>query len=82
MKKIILILSFLLTLTFTGCKIPTPDERKRMEEESRKIDEANIRNELHTVDYDGHSYIIYESYKRGGIIHNPDCPCHQIGGES
>ena len=30
---------------------------------------------LETVNYKGHSYIIYKGYKQGGILHDPDCQC-------
>ncbi len=32
------------------------------------------------VEYNGHKYIIYKGVRKGGIIHDPDCPCHQKGG--
>lgn len=32
---------------------------------------------IKTVNYRGHSYILYSEYKTGGgITHDPDCPCH------
>ena len=31
------------------------------------------------VEYNGHKYIIYKGVRKGGIIHDPDCPCHQKG---
>ena len=31
------------------------------------------------VEYNGHKYIIYKGIQKGGIIHDPDCPCHQKG---
>jgi hypothetical protein len=32
---------------------------------------------LHTIQYEGHSFILYDggSYA-GGITHHPDCNCH------
>ncbi|MDE6330066.1 MAG: hypothetical protein K2L83_05060 [Muribaculaceae bacterium] len=34
-----------------------------------------------TAEYRGHSYIIYKGIEKGGITHDPDCPCHKKGGE-
>lgn len=29
-------------------------------------------------EYNGHKYILFEEYERwGGIVHDPDCPCHK-----
>ena len=34
-----------------------------------------------SAEYNGHKYIIYKGRYNGGITHDPDCPCHQKGGE-
>lgn len=82
MKKIkpTLTLLALFALTLTGCKKPTPEERQQMRERLQKIDETNTRDDLHTIEYNGHSYIIYKGRYKGGITHNPDCPCREKGG--
>lgn len=80
MKKLTLTLLSLLALT--GCKKPTPEERQQIQERLQKIDEANLRDDLHTVDYNGHSYIIYQGRYKGGITHDPDCPCREKGEEN
>lgn len=57
----------LLTLALTGCI-------------SDKINEAetfSYDDSLITADYHGHRYIIYKGFKRGGITHDPDCPCRK-----
>lgn len=76
MNKTKLFLLALLALTLTGCKKPTPEERQQIQERLQKIDDENRRDDLHTVEYNGHSYIIYQSRYKGGITHDPDCPCH------
>ena len=77
MKKLFLTILALLALTMTGCKKPTPEERQQIQERKQKIDDEIRRNDLHTVEYNGHSYIIYQGRYKGGITHDPDCPCHQ-----
>lgn len=79
MKNLTLPLLALLALTLTGCKKPTPEERQQIQERLQKIDEANLRDDLYTVDYNGHSYIIYQGRYKGGITHDPDCPCRGKG---
>ena len=79
--KVTISILALLALTLTGCKKPTPKERQQIQERLQKIDDENLRGDLHTVEYNGHSYIIYQGRYKGGITHNPDCPCREKGGE-
>lgn len=72
MKKQTLTLLALLALTLIGCKEPTPEERQQIQERFQKIDDENRRDALHTVEYNGHSYIIYQGRYKGGITHDPD----------
>lgn len=81
-KKPTLIILALLALTLTGCEKPTPEERQQMQERLQKIDDEIRRNDLHTVEYNGHSYIIYQGRYKGGITHDPDCTCREKGGEN
>ena len=81
MKKPILTLFALLTLTLTGCKNTTSEERQQIQERLQKIDEEYLSDDLHTIEYNGHSYIIYQGRYKGGITHDPDCPCREKGGE-
>lgn len=82
MNKTKLLLLALLALTMTGCKKPTPEERQQIQERLQKIDDENLLDDLHTVEYNGHSYIIYKGSQKGGITHDPDCPCREKGGEN
>ena len=82
MKKLTLSILALLALTLTGCKKPTPEERQQIQERLQKIDDENRRDDLHTVEYNGHSYIIYQGRYKGGITHDPDCSCREKGGEN
>lgn len=81
-KKLLLTLFTLLALTLTGCEKPTPEERQQIQERLQKIDDENLRDDLHTVEYNGHSYIIYQGRYKGGITHDTDCPCQKKGGEN
>lgn len=38
------------------------------------------RDYFRTVEHEGHRYVIWERYGCGGIIHDPNCPCHKRAG--
>ena len=71
MKKITLTLLALLALTLTGCGQDQLGTNNRL----NSLDDAIMKAE-----YEGHSYIIYKGYRKGGITHDPDCQCHKKGG--
>lgn len=70
------------TIALTGCGGSTPEEREQTRKILQEIDDKNRRDDLHTVDYNGHSYIIYQGRYKGGITHDPDCPCRWLSTES
>lgn len=74
MKKPILTLLALLALTLTGCENPSANAQ------SQRIESSGIPESLEVVKFKGHSYILYKGYERGGITHDPDCPCREKGG--
>lgn len=73
MKKITLAILSLLALTLTGCGESKPG----LESTSGLFYE-----EITTTEYNGHRYILYKGSNRGGITHDPDCPCREKGGEN
>lgn len=75
MKKQTLTLLALLALTLTGCgyKHGEIDTSNRLN---------NADDALMKAEYEGHSYIIYKGSQKGGITHDPDCPCREKGGEN
>lgn len=71
MNKTKLLLLALLALTLTGC----------VEETKEQCDERYSRN-IKVITYKGHDYIVLSISKYcNGITHDPDCPCHEKGGE-
>lgn len=74
MKKSIISILVLLALTLTGCG--------RLGEADTNQNRLNdFDDALMKAEYDGHSYIIYKGLQKGGITHDPDCPCREKGGE-
>lgn len=73
MNKIKTTLLALCAIALTGCV-----------GKAGKVDtDPNLLNDFDDaivpVEYNGHKYIIYKGVRKGGIIHDPDCPCHQKG---
>lgn len=64
----------LLALTLAGC---TQGQIDANQNRLNDFDDALMKAE-----YDGHSYIIYKGINKGGITHDPDCPCREKGGEN
>lgn len=76
MKHLTTILAAVLcAVCLSGCEEQTPEQRQQY------IDNM-YDGYIETVNYRGHSYILYSEYRTGGgITHDPDCPCHKEGGE-
>lgn len=75
MKKPTLTLLALLALTLTGC------EDNRTPEQKQQYLDNKYGSRIKTVNYRGHSYILYSEFRTGGgITHDPDCPCREKGG--
>ncbi|MCH5237843.1 MAG: hypothetical protein J1E95_08610 [Muribaculaceae bacterium] len=72
---LLLILSVIIFLLLTGCGKIIEGDRKSQ----RDMENQAITNSLRTVNYNGHSYIIYReiygSKNFGGIAHDPECDC-------
>ena len=72
MKKLTTAILALLALTLTGC------EDSRTPEQKQQYLGNRYDGYIKTVNYRGHSYILYSEYRTGGgITHDPDCPCHK-----
>lgn len=75
MKKLTLTLfaMLVLALTLAGCG---DLEWKQGETDTNRIRLNNYDDAILQAEYHGHSYIIYKGSQKGGITHDPDCPCH------
>lgn len=71
MKRPTLTILALLVLTLTGC----------VSKDIREDSGFDRYDCITTAEHNGHSYIIYKGYRKGGITHDPDCPCHKKGGK-
>lgn len=73
MKKLTLTLLALLALTLTRCT------NKQISTDDSEL--STFGDRIISAEYKGHSYIIYKGIERGGITHDPDCPCWEKGGD-
>ena len=71
MKKLTILFLSLLALTLTGCGQGQLGTNNR---------QNSLNDAIMKAEYEGHSYIIYKGYRKGGITHDPDCQCHKKGG--
>lgn len=71
-KRLFVILTALCAVALMGCEDNiTPVQKQRI------IDDI-YSSKIKTVNYRGHSYILYSEYRTGGgITHDPDCPCRE-----
>lgn len=67
----------LITLLFLGigCNEPTKNSNKGLKVEER-TDTGNYRVERDS--YKGHTYLIFQGWKKVGIVHDPDCVCGSV----
>ena len=77
MKKPTLTLLALLALTLTGCL--EDSQMGKVDTNQQWLNEVD--DKIVTAEYRGHSYIIYKGVEKGGITHDPDCPCREKGGK-
>ena len=40
-----------------------------------KFFKKNFPTFIYSIQIEGHNYIIFDSYQKGGIIHSESCPC-------
>lgn len=73
MKKLTLSILALLALTMMGCT------NKQISTDDSEL--STFGDRIISAEYKGHSYIIYKGIERGGITHDPDCPCREKGAE-
>lgn len=81
MKKPTLILLALLALTLTGCENIAVNAQP-----GQRVTNSQPRNNprMSRIYFDGHYYIKYDNRGRvssPSIVHDPDCPCREKGGE-
>lgn len=75
MKKLILTLLALFALTLMGCL--EDSQMGKVGTDQQWLNEVD--DKIVTAEYRGHSYIIYKGVEKGGIVHDPDCPCQEKG---
>lgn len=82
MKKLILTLLVLLALTLTGCENIAVNAQPRQRVRDNRSQNHPCMSRIY---FDGHYYVTYDNGGRvssPSIIHDPDCPCREKGGEN
>lgn len=84
MKKIFYIITIALLLV--SCYSDTTYETSYVDGTKEYVD-INFGEQwsenltVYRYEYDGHKYILFgDSEFNNGVVHDPDCPCHEQGG--
>lgn len=78
MKHLLLTLFALLALTLAGCENTTTSAQQRA-----VINQPQNHPCMSRIYFDGHYYVTYDAGGRvssPSIVHDPDCPCREKGG--
>ena len=74
----LLVLAFCMMMLglFTSCTVQTTPETESGEIYTSHQD-IQIPLQVTKQEFEGHTYILFTGTYRFGIVHDPDCPCHQ-----
>ena len=73
MKKILILL--VVTICFCGCGNTDIIKEEPTQNIIEKYYYKDSDEKLFTVEIEGHLYIIYKGFYKGGITHAEHCPC-------
>lgn len=64
-------------LCLAGCSVkddppPAPPEERYFKKSASTF--------IYSIEIEGHEYIIFDGFRKGGIIHSESCPCKKAGG--
>ena len=78
-------------LCLAGCEVNVdsasapPREKYFKESASTSPGERYFKKSAYTfiysIEIEGHEYIIFDGFRKGGIIHSESCPCRKGGAE-
>ena len=61
-------------LCLSGCEEHTDSASTQP---NRKVFENSFEACIYSLEIEGHEYIIFNGYRKGGIIHSESCPCKE-----
>lgn len=71
-------------LCLAGCGVKD-DSASAQSRESASPGEKYFKKSAYTfiysIEIEGHEYIIFDGFRKGGIIHSESCPCMKGGAE-
>ncbi len=45
--------------------------------EQKNVKSINYVSGISKIEYNGHSYILFNQYQKSSLIHDPDCNCNK-----
>lgn len=64
-------------LCLAGCSVKDDPASVPPEERYFKKSASTF---IYSIEIEGHEYIIFDGFRKGGIIHSESCPCKKAGG--
>ena len=65
------VLGIILFISMCCCE----DQRKAEKEQYQKVLQNDTEYNIHKIEYEEHTYLIWTKGKRGGICHDENCHC-------
>ena len=59
-------------LCLSGCEEHTDSASTQP---NKKVFESSFNSCIYSLEIEGHEYIIFDGYRKGGIIHSESCQC-------
>lgn len=78
MKKVLGIFLFILIFIGISCAILNDSRSNRTRHDDLSVRPLERNEEWHYVEWNGHRYVKWHYLNRGGITHDPDCPCKKV----
>lgn len=71
-------LSAALALCLAGCGI---NDDSASDPSKEKYFKKTVNTLIYSIEIERHKYIIFDGFRKGGIIHSESCPCRKGGAE-
>jgi hypothetical protein len=72
----VVIVIVIVTAYLTSCSPQLTETETEVQASIETISLDDDHSKIHVVTYDGHEYIVFTGYNKGGICHSASCPCH------
>ncbi len=75
MKKIMLFATVMLMMSSCDYKLDEAQKNEHTAKVKHIVETAKY--DVDEIEYDGHTYLVYDGYESGNMIHSASCKCHK-----